>query len=204
MLRTIDFSGWTLSKLHDKALQLSTDESSIRWQRAWLLATTETEYGDDAYVSMMEALSERHGLSLDRMKQECWMGKSYTPDQVVEGMSYSHHRAVKKMPPEERQEALETARDLELTVAELSEWYKENYTCNSEPEEELPFADPLDFDDMHAYARRIVAERCPDVSKLNQDLVCSAYKAGLQSWEDAQVREVAGVMEPLTAEEVLI
>lgn len=87
--------GSTLQQMH----------RSINWWIGDWLAYGEDNFGEDAY----QAIQAVTGRGDDSINQTVWIAKSFPPHLRIDGVSWSHHRAVADLDPVERTELLTTA-----------------------------------------------------------------------------------------------
>lgn len=89
------------------------------WFLVDLMAYGEAHFGERHTQALPTAEEDPTGASQSRLKQAAWMASVYPPGTRVTGLSYSHHRAVAELEPEDRSALLQEAVATNLSTRDL-------------------------------------------------------------------------------------
>jgi hypothetical protein len=78
-------------------------------------------YGQTAYGEKYSQAMDATGHSYQALANYCWVSKSVPIDVRQPGLSWTHHRIVAKLPPDEQQSMLTASIHNEWTIDQLSE-----------------------------------------------------------------------------------
>lgn len=109
--RTMDYPAW--AEVLRKVVQIR--DASNWWTGAML------NHGGDAFGEQYAQAASETGLSEDTLSILQYVESRVPPANRVQGLSWSHHREVAKLPPEEQLTWLTRARDGDWSVRELVE-----------------------------------------------------------------------------------
>lgn len=95
---------------------LQAMQRSVNWWAGDALRYGEDNYGEAAY----QAVQDMTGKGDEALRQAVWVASKFpTPDTRVTALSWSHHRAVAELEPEDRQAMLREAVEEGLSTREL-------------------------------------------------------------------------------------
>lgn len=127
--------------LHEYGVDLPPDMPFEQWRRAlvtaefleraspWflvdLISYGRATYGEDYSQALPTDEDDPQGVRQSKLKQAAWMGSKFPPNTRVTGLTYTHHRAVAELEPEDRQALLREALDESLSTRELIDRVKD-------------------------------------------------------------------------------
>lgn len=95
------------------------------WFLADLMSYGERHFGERHSEALPTVEQDPTGASQSRMKQAAWMASKYPRNQRIAGLSYTHHRVVAELEPEDRSTLLREAVRGNLSTRELLARVKE-------------------------------------------------------------------------------
>lgn len=95
------------------------------WFLVDLMAYGEQHFGEKHSEALPTLEEDPTGASQSRMKQAAWMASKYPRNARVPGLSYTHHRVVAELEPEDRSALLQEAVAAKLSTRDLVARVKE-------------------------------------------------------------------------------
>jgi hypothetical protein len=121
-------------QLHEHGIVLPPDLTYDQWADAlrnaewieraspwWLCDLLEygKRFGEDASQAYPTFEEDATGARQAKLKQAAWMAEKFPPQERVAGLSYTHHRAVAELEPDDRRALLREAVEEGLSTREL-------------------------------------------------------------------------------------
>jgi len=121
--------------IHDY-FEIGQKINTLHKSTTWLLADL-MEYGEGHYGDSFSQVASELGFRPETLRNALYVAKKWPKNRRRKELSFAHHQSVSSMEPEVADRLLDSAIELELSVAELRV-LKREYTRNLNGEEETP------------------------------------------------------------------
>lgn len=104
---------------------LQTIDRAVKWWLGDALVFGERRFGEDASAALPTAEEDPYEISQSVLKQAAWMSSVFPPGTRVPELSWTHHRVVADLEPEDRSTLLREAVAARLSTRDLVQRVKE-------------------------------------------------------------------------------